>query len=166
MSEKKIVIGSDGSGFELKEAVKKHLTEEGWEVTDLGTQSADQPKMYYLVAHEVAPRISSGEFEKGILICGTGMGMNILANKYPNVYAAVCENTFAAMKARAINNANVLTMGGWITAPFAGCAIVDTFLNTEFLQDLEDWRQKNLIKAFSTVQRYEGEIYGNKKEEQ
>lgn len=160
--EKKIVIGSDGSGLELKEAVKKHLQEEGWEVTDLGTQSADQPKMYYLVAHEVAPRISSGEFRQGVLICGTGMGMNILANKYPNVYAAVCENTFAAKKARAINNANVLTMGGWITAPFVGCEIVDTFLNTEFLEGLEDWRQKNLTKAFATVQEYEQEIHNGK----
>lgn len=156
---KRIVIGSDGSGFELKEAVKKHLVEEGYEVVDLGTQSADSPIQYYLVVHAIAPKISSGEFQRGILICGTGMGMNIVANKYPHVYAAVCENTYAAMKSRAINNANVLAMGGWITAPFVGCDIADTFLNTDFLENLEDWRQENLTKAFSTVQEYEKEIY-------
>ena len=158
--DKKIVMGSDGSGFELKEAVKSHLIEEGYEVTDLGTQSADQPRPYFEVAHEVAPLISKGEFERGILLCGTGMGMNIVANKYPHVYAAVCENTYAAMKCRAINNANVLTMGGWITGSFTGCDIADTFLNTEFLENLEEWRQKNLTKAFATVQEYEKEIYG------
>lgn len=161
---KKIIIGSDGSGFELKEAVKKHLEEKGYEVTDLGTQSADQPKPYYEVAHAVAPKVSDGTFERGILICGTGMGMNIVANKYPHVYAAVCENTYAAMKARAINNANILTMGGWITGSFVGCDIVDTFLSTDFLENLEDWRQKNLTKAFATVQEYEKEIYGEKKD--
>lgn len=161
--DKRIVIGSDGSGFELKESVKKHLVEEGYEVTDLGTQSADHPLQYYVVAHVVAHRISSGEFQRGILICGTGMGMNIVANKYPHVYAAVCENTYAAKKSRAINNANILTMGGWITAPFAGCDIADVFLKTEFLEGLEDWRQKNLTKAFATVQEYEKEIYGTDK---
>ena len=156
---KEIVIGSDGSGFALKEAVKKHLIDLGYLVTDLGTQEADKPMMYYLVAHEVALRISKGEFEKGILICGTGMGMSIVENKFPHVYAAVCENTYAAAKARAINNANVLTMGGWITAPEVGCAVTDAFLTTDFLENLEDWRQKNLIKAFSVVQEYEKENF-------
>ena len=158
--EKRLVIGSDGSGFELKEAVKKHLVEDGYEVVDLGTQSAQEPRPYFEVAHEIAPKVSSGEFERGILICGTGMGMSIVANKYPRVYAAVCENTYAAMKSRAINNANILTMGGWITGSFTGCDIADTFLNTEFLENLEEWRQKNLVKAFATVQAYEKEIYG------
>ena len=157
--DKRIVIGSDGSGFELKEAVKKHLIEEGYEVVDLGTQSADSPIQYYLVVHAIVPKISSGEFQRGILICGTGMGMNIVANKYPHVYAAVCENTYAEMKSRAINNANVLAMGGWITAPFVGCDIADAFLNTDFLENLEEWRKENLTKAFSTVQEYEKEIF-------
>lgn len=157
--DRRIVIGSDGSGFTLKEAVKKHLEEQGYEVTDLGTQSADHPRMYYEVAHDVAPLISSGNFERGILICGTGMGMSILANKYPHVYAAVCENTYAAMKCRAINNANILTMGGWITAPWVGCDITDAFLHTEFLENLEEWRRKNLVRAFAQIQEYEKDIY-------
>ena len=93
---KKIIIGSDKSGFQLKEAVKAHLVEAGYEVTDAGSQSEENAMFYYEAAENVAPRVGSGEFEKGILICGTGMGMSIVANKHKGVYAAVCENTYAA----------------------------------------------------------------------
>ncbi len=156
---KKIVIGSDKSGFTLKEAVKAHLIELGYEVEDVGTQDPEQPKGYFLVAPVLAEKISKGEYEKGVLICGTGMGMSIVANKYPGVYAAVCQTVPAVHYARAINNANVLTMGGWVTAPEMGMAMVDEFLATEFLQGLEDWRQKNLVNAFATIQDMEKDIY-------
>ena len=155
MKEKKIIIASDGSGFGLKEAVKKHLVEQGYEVADVGTQEQDKPMMFDAAADLLAPRISSGEFEMGILVCGTGMGMSIVANKYKGVAAAVCENLYAAEKARAINNANVLTMGGWITAPEIGIAITDTFLETEFTQNLEDWRAANLRKAQERIAQLE-----------
>lgn len=156
---KKIIIGSDKSGFSLKEAVKAYLLETGYDVTDGGTLSEENGKTYYEVASAVAQRISDGEFEKGILICGTGMGMAIVANKYKGVYAAVCENTFAAEKARAINDANVLTMGGWITGEFVGIEIVKTFLKTEFTQNLEDWRAKNLTKAREQVKIIENDNF-------
>jgi ribose 5-phosphate isomerase B len=156
---KKIIIGSDKSGFSLKEAVKAYLLEAGYDVTDGGTLSEENGKPYYEVASAVAQRISDGEFEKGILICGTGMGMAIVANKYKGVYAAVCENTFAAEKARAINDANVLTMGGWITGEFVGIEIVKTFLKTEFTQNLEDWRAKNLTKAREQVKIIENDNF-------
>lgn len=155
----KILIGSDKSGFELKEAVKEHLKERGYLVEDCGTTDLEAAKGYFLVAPEAARRVSEGEYEKAILICGTGMGMAILANKFPGVYAAVCENTYAAEKARAINNANVLTMGGWITGSIAGIAIVDKFLDTEFTQDLEPWRQEFLKEAYEKVKQLETEIY-------
>ena len=77
---KKIIIGSDKSGFQLKEAVKAHLVEAGYEVTDAGSQSEENAMFYYEAAENVAPRVGGGEFEKGILICGTGMGMSIVAN--------------------------------------------------------------------------------------
>lgn len=156
---KKMLIGSDKSGFELKEAVKAHLIELGYEVEDCGTTDPEKAMAYYEVAPVGAKKVSDGAYEKAILICGTGMGMAVVANKFPGVYAAVCENTYAAEKARAINNANVLTMGGWITGTVVGCEIVDKFLNTEFLQGLEDWRQKNLIKAFDVVKSIEKDIY-------
>lgn len=79
---KKIIIGSDKSGFQLKEAVKAHLVEAGYEVTDAGSQSEENAMFYYEAAENVAPRVGGGEFEKGILICGTGMGMSIVANKH------------------------------------------------------------------------------------
>ena len=151
---KKIIIGSDKSGFQLKEAVKAHLVEAGYEVTDAGSQSEEK------AAENVAPRVGGGEFEKGILICGTGMGMSIVANKHKGVYAAVCENTYAAEKSRAINNANILTMGGWITGEVVGCQIADTFLNTEFTQNLEEWRANNLRNAEKKVKEIEEQIYG------
>lgn len=156
---KKIIIGSDKSGFPLKEAVKAHLIECGYEVEDCGTQSLEEPKPYFEVAPVLAKKISSGEYEKGILVCGTGMGMAIVANKYPGVYAAVCENTYAAEKCRAINDANVLTMGGWITADWVGCAIVDTFLNTGFTDNLEEWRKAFLTNAREQVKQIEQGIY-------
>ena len=157
---KKIIIGSDKSGFQLKETVKAHLVEAGYEVTDAGSQSEENAMFYYEAAENVAPRVGSGEFEKGILICGTGMGMSIVANKHKGVYAAVCENTYAAEKSRAINNANILTMGGWITGEVVGCQIADTFLNTEFTQNLEEWRANNLKNAEKKVKEIEEQIYG------
>lgn len=157
---KKIIIGSDKSGFQLKEAVKAHLVEAGYEVTDVGSQSEENAMFYYEAAENVAPRVGGGEFEKGILICGTGMGMSIVANKHKGVYAAVCENTYAAEKSRAINNANILTMGGWITGEVVGCQIADTFLNTEFTQNLEEWRANNLRNAEKKVKEIEEQIYG------
>ena len=157
---KKIIIGSDKSGFQLKEAVKAHLVEAGYEVTDAGSQSEENAMFYYEAAENVAPKVGGGEFEKGILICGTGMGMSIVANKHKGVYAAVCENTYAAEKSRAINNANILTMGGWITGEVVGCQIADTFLNTEFTQNLEEWRANNLRNAEKKVKEIEEQIYG------
>lgn len=159
MADKKVIIASDGSGFGLKEAVKKHLIENGYEVADVGTQEQDKPMMFDAAADLLAPKISSGEYEKGILVCGTGMGMSIVANKYKGVAAAVCESVYAAEKARAINNANVLTMGGWITAPEIGIAITDTFLNTGFTQNLEDWRAANLRKAQDRIAKLEQEHF-------
>ena len=88
--------------------------------------------------------------------------MSIVSNKFKGVYAAVCENTYAAEKARSINNANVLTMGGWITGEILGCAIADTFLGTAFTQNLEDWRAKNLRYAQEKIKEIEHNLNLNK----
>jgi len=156
---KKILIGSDKSGYFLKEAIKAYLLENGYEAEDAGPYGAEEVRPYYVTADAVAKRIADGEYERGILICGTGMGMAIVANKYLGVYAAVCENTFAAEKARAINDANVLTMGAWITGEFVGCEMARTFLNTEFTENLEDWRAKNLRIAREEVKKIEYKIF-------
>ena len=155
----KLAIGSDKSGYYLKEAIKAHLTETGYQVDDLGTRDPEQGKPYFEVASTVAPLVQDGTYERAILICGTGMGMSIVANKYKGVYAAVCESTYAAEKCRAVNDANILTMGGWIIGEQLGCDMADRFLQTEFTHGLEEWRQAFLANAKGKVKELEEQIY-------
>lgn len=136
----KIIIGADKGGFALKEAIAGHLRERGLEFEDLGTLSLSQPKDFTQIADRVGRRISQGQADRGILVCGTGMGMAIAANKHKGVYAAVVESQYAASYCRKINDANVLCLGGFIIAPSMGLEIVDTFLDTEFVQDFPQWR--------------------------
>lgn len=109
----KIALGADHGGFELKEKVKTHLIEKGYEVLDLGTNSTDSvdyPEFGHAVGHAVADK----KAEFGIVICGTGIGISITANKVPGVRAALCTNTTMARLTREHNNANILAMGGRI----------------------------------------------------
>jgi len=152
---KKIFIGSDKSGYELKEAVKQYLTENEYIIEDIGTTDVNNAYPFFEVALKGALKIQNNEYQKGILICGTGMGMSVVANKHEGVYAAACESVYAAEKARAINDANILCMGGWIIAPIMGVEMTKVFLNTNFTQNLEDWRAKNLEKAKLAVREIE-----------
>jgi ribose 5-phosphate isomerase B len=151
----KLFIGSDKSGFELKESIKAYLIENNFDFDDVGTQDTENAYPFFEVAEKAAKALQAGTYDRGILICGTGMGMSIVANKHEGVHAAACESTFAAEKARAINDANVLCMGGWIIAPFVGTEMARIFLNTEFTQNLEDWRANNLRKARTIVRDIE-----------
>ncbi len=156
----KIAIGSDKSGFVLKEAVKAYLEEAGIAYDDLGTTDVGDVHPYYQVASEVAPRLQDGSYEKAILICGTGAGMSIVANKFRGVFAVACENIYSAKMCRAINNANVLCMGGWIVGPEMGVEMVKTFLNTAWCEGLEDWRAANMHKFSAKLAEIEEKIYG------
>ena len=156
----KVAIGSDKSGFHAKEAVKAYLQAAGVDFEDLGTIQEDQPMPYYAVASKIAPEIQAGTYDRAILICGTGAGMSVVANKYKNVYAVACEGVYSARMARAINGANVLCMGGWIVGPEMAVEMAKVFLATEWLEGLEDWRQENLKKFNAQVHAIEGEIYG------
>ena len=157
----KIAIGSDKSGFNAKEAVKAWLAESGADFEDLGTTDLKNVRPYYAVAEKAAPLVQSGEFDRAILICGTGAGMCIVANKYKGVHAVACEGIYSARMARAINGANVLCMGGWIVGPELAVEMTKAFLSTEWLQGLEDWRQENLKRFNAEVRRIEDEIYGD-----
>ena len=145
----RVALGSDKSGFLLKEAIKTYLTEQGIEFEDMGTQDLEHGKPYYEAAPVVARAVQSGKFDRGILICGTGMGMSLVANKFDGIYAACVESVYGAKMCRAINN--ILTMGGWIIGPEMGVEMVKAFLNTGFTQDLEPWRAEFLTKAFDIV---------------
>lgn len=151
----KLVIGSDKSGFELKEKVKEYLIEKGYEITDLGMTDPKGFKPYYDVAPLVAEKVQSKEFEKGLLFCGTGMGMAILSNKFKGVYAAVVEGSYSAKMCSVINKANILTMGGWIVAPQMAIDMVDRWLNTGFTEGFPKDRQDFLCNAFDKVQEIE-----------
>lgn len=157
----KIAIGSDKSGFAVKEAVKAYLKETGACFEDLGTLATDAVHPYYQVAGDVAPLIQNGTFDRAILICGTGAGMSVVANKFRGVYAVACEGVYSAKMARAINNANVLCMGGWIVGPEMAVEMTKTFLATEWCQDLEDWRAENMHKFAAKLSAMETEIYGD-----
>ena len=156
----KLAIGSDKSGFAVKEAVKAYLCEAGVEFDDLGTVDLNDVHPYYRVAGDVAPLVQNGTYEKAILICGTGAGMCVVSNKYKGVHAVACEGVYSAKIARAINNANVLCMGGWIVGPEMAIEMVKTFLATEWCQDLEDWRAVNMHKFAAEVKKIEDGIYG------
>ncbi len=156
----KIAIGSDKSGFAVKEAVKAYLTEAGISFDDLGTTDLNDVHPYYRVASDVAPKVQDGTYEKAVLICGTGAGMSVVANKFKGVHAVACEGIYSAKMARAINNANVLCMGGWIVGPEMGIEMVKTFLNTVWCQDLEDWRAENMHKFAAQVAAIEDKNYG------
>ncbi len=126
-----LAIGSDHGGFELKEAVLKLLHQRQVECTDFGTDgsaSVDYPDY----AAKVAATVSNGEAELGILICGTGIGMSIAANKYSGVRAALVHDEFTAHMSREQNNANILVMGGRILSLEQGLKLVEIWLDTEF----------------------------------
>ena len=126
-----IAIGSDQGGFELKQEILKQLDSQGIEYKDYGsydTASVDYPEY----AAKVAKAILSGEADKGILICGTGIGISIAANKFKGIRAAHCSDCFSAEATRLHNDANILAMGGRVVGPGLGCKIVDTFLQTPF----------------------------------
>lgn len=155
----KLFLGSDKSGFLLKEAIKEYLIENKYDFDDIGTLDVENAFPYYEVAEKGSKALQRGEYDRGILICGTGMGMSVVGNKHEGIHAAACESVYAAEKCRAINDANVLCMGGWLIGPVMGVEMTKTFLNTEFTQGLEDWRAANLRKFKVAVQKIEKESF-------
>ena len=127
----KIAIACDHGGYVLKVAVVKHLEEKGYEVTDFGCDSTDSVD-YPAYARKVAETVAAGEADKGIVICTTGIGVSIVANKVKGVRCALCSEQTSARLTRMHNDANVLALGGGIVGPNLALDIVDTFLNTEF----------------------------------
>lgn len=146
----KIAIGSDHAGYKLKAEIVKFLNQKSYEVVDFGTcdaQSVDYPDY----ALSVAEAVRSGECERGILICGTGIGISISANKVPGIRAALCTNGFMARMSREHNNANVLALGERIVGLDLAIDIVDIWLKTEFLGDRH---QKRVDKIEAIEKKY------------
>ena len=140
-----IGIGSDHGGFELKEKVKKHLEERGLEYKDFGTYSADSCD-YPVYGRAVAKAVASGECDRGILICGTGIGISITANKVKGIRAALCSDCYSAQATREHNDANILAMGARVLGEGLALKIVDTFLDTPFSGDERHIRRISMIE--------------------
>lgn len=146
----KLAIGSDHGGFRLKEAIKTYLLVHDYEVTDFGTESEDSCD-YPDFALPVAEAVAKGEYDRGILICGTGIGIGIVANKVKGVRAALCHDTFSAEACRNHNDANILTMGERIVGEGLALKIVETFLNSDF-EGGRHQRRVDKIKALEENQ--------------
>ena len=140
-----IGIGSDHGGFALKEAIKKHLEERGLECKDYGTYS-DASCDYPVYGRAVAKAVAAGECELGILICGTGIGISITANKVPGVRAALCSDCFSAEATRQHNNANILALGARVLGEGLALTLVDTFLDPPFANDERHVRRISMIE--------------------
>jgi ribose 5-phosphate isomerase B len=148
---KKIVIGGDHRGYHLKEKLKKILTDKNFDVVDIGTNSTE-PVDYPDIASELAKHIQSGECEKGILLCGSGVGGSVAANKFKGVRAAVCHDTFSAHQGVEDDDMNVLCLGGGIVGESLTIEIVETFLNAKFKSEVERY-----VRRLEKVKKIEGE---------
>ena len=127
----KIAFGSDHAGYEYRQMLMAHARELGHEVIDYGTFSKESCD-YPVYGHAVGAAVANGEADRGILVCGTGIGMSMAANKHRGIRAACCSDYFSAKFTRAHNDANVLCLGGRVVGPGLACEIVNVFLNTPF----------------------------------
>jgi len=146
----KIAIGSDHAGYELKELVKKHLQERGHGIRDFGTDSTESTD-YPDFAEKVGEAVAAGDFERGILICGTGIGISIAANKIPGVYCGLVGDCFSAKASRWHNNTNVIALGARVIGPGLALEIIDTWLETKFKGDRH---QRRIDKIVEIEKRY------------
>lgn len=146
---KAIVIAADPFAIDLKDAIKKHLQSQGYTVIDAGASAAREVP-YYDAATAACEIIQTGKADRGILFCGTGMGMSIVANKHKGITASCVESVFTAKMARSINNSNVLTMGAMIVAKWMAKEMVDAWMQTKHTEGLEqfsDFLKDAIIKV-------------------
>ena len=125
---KKVAVGCDPNASELKEVIKKQLKELGHECEDLGSEDP----VYANVAIKVAEAVAAGKYDRGILVCGTGIGMSIAANKVPGAYAALVSDAYSAERARKSNNANIMTMGAFTTGVEHAKVLVRIWMESEY----------------------------------
>ncbi|OGO81122.1 MAG: ribose 5-phosphate isomerase B [Clostridiales bacterium GWC2_40_7] len=143
-----IAIGSDHGGYDLKMEIISYLNSQGLECKDFGSCNGKESVDYPDYGKTVAEAVSSGEFEKGIIICGTGLGISITANKVPGIRAALCTDSYMARMSREHNDANVLALGGRVVGPGLALDIVETWLNTPFAGG----RHKTRVDKISAVE--------------
>ncbi|MBO5564631.1 MAG: ribose 5-phosphate isomerase B [Lachnospiraceae bacterium] len=142
----KVAIGSDHGGFALKETIVRHLKEQGITVEDFGTYSTESCD-YPIFAKKAAEAVANGECEKGIVVCTTGIGVSMVANKVKGIRCAVCTDPTVARMTRLHNDANMIALGGGIIGELIATDIVDTFLNTPFSEEEKHIRRVGMIET-------------------
>jgi len=147
-----IALACDHGGFELMQEVKNYLDSAGYKYKDFGTHSLDSCD-YPIIAMPAARAIATGECEKGIFICGTGIGMSIVANKTRGIRAALCTDCYMAEMTRSHNDANVLVLGGRVTTADLGIKIVETFLTTDFSSEEKHHRRVAMLNDLDNADR-------------
>lgn len=140
-----IIIGCDHAAFQLKETLKSFLTAQGQKVEDVGAFSLDSVD-YPDIGNQVAAQVSQGKYARGILLCGTGLGMSMVANRFDHVRAALCNDLFSAAMCRKHNDANILVLGGRVIGDVLAKEIVQTWLDTPF----EGGRHQGRLDLFDT----------------
>ena len=146
----KVAIGSDHGGFRLKQEIIELLKEQGYEYHDFGTYTTDSVD-YPDFALKVANGVRSGEYQRGILICGTGIGISIAANKVPGIICALCHDTFSARATREHNNSNVLALGERVIGPGLARDVVKIWLETEFAGGRHQTRVEKLLQIEDNI---------------
>lgn len=152
---KKIVIGCTRAGLTLKKDLIAHLESIGFQVEDVGMKADGEFVPYHKAAAAVAKAVSKKQYDKGVIICGTGAGSVITAAKFKGVYPVHVTNTFMAQQAKAVNNCNVLVFGEWLTPAKHACVMLDAWLAAEFTEgNTEDWKVflKNCVKEIGEME--------------
>ncbi|MBI2843793.1 MAG: RpiB/LacA/LacB family sugar-phosphate isomerase [Armatimonadetes bacterium] len=155
----KLAFASEVCSFDLMQQVKEHLIEMGHEVIDLGMKSKDEPHVFYNTAPRVAKAVVDGTADRGILACGTGMGVCLCANKFKGIYAGVAESATTARLHYVINRANILCLGAWVVGRLQAFDIVDAYLSSEIGAGMSEERRRVQAEGFAKIQGYENENF-------
>jgi ribose 5-phosphate isomerase B len=155
----KLAIAAEVCSFELMKFVKQHLVDAGHDVLDLGMTCAERPHKFYETAARVAKAIQNGEVERGILMCGTGMGVCLVANKFKGIYAGVAESATTARLHWVINRANILCMGAWVVGPYVARDMVDAWLGARIGEGFSEERRRVQAEGYARIGEIEAEHF-------
>lgn len=153
---KKVIIASDKDAFPLKEAVKSRLLSEGYQVSDVGQTADSEAVLYYTAAIRLAREIQKGTYARGILFCGTGAGVSMVANKFKGVYCVACESIFTAQRISSVNNANVLAMGSLVVSHAMGAEMAVRYLEGIWCDGFAPERTAKIQQGWQILQQLEG----------
>jgi ribose 5-phosphate isomerase B len=158
-TDMKIAFGVDPGGWGLREGVLAHLEDKGYEVVEVGTVDIDHAVPYMIVGKNVAEEVTSGRADFGVVMCGTGVGISMAANKNKGARCVLADNYYLARDSRVINNANIIAMGATTTSLRMACEMIDVFLATEWGEGLPDFRIERIRSGAKAFAEFEEEQF-------